>query len=131
MIDFEKIDKLFNDNIGEWLDEYKRKLVRRETQMDRCLQLYTNNPTKFQELLDKMYIKYNSAEWEHKWLKLGKEPPMPLAFFVFSFIESYSLSDDLPDDYTPSMFTTGAVVKCGYLFEILSGQGVIIHIKKL
>lgn len=120
-----------NFNETQYFEGLKRKKEIEEIQLER----FHNRILKglnFNELVDKLILKYDSDEYVMGWYNRGIEPPMRLFDFLCDYAEKYGreATDKEYDEYG-NMFTSSIYIINGYYIHIMSGQGSITHIKKL
>lgn len=96
-----------------------------------CKRFHEKFSSRFSEIVEKIQTKYNTKAYVKKWYSRGIEPPEDLYWFLFEYAKQYEREATIAEhiqygnDFTAEMFFVH-----GYLFNLMNGQGSVIHIHK-
>lgn len=92
---------------------------------------HKNYSSRFSELVDKVEKKYSSEEYRNRWYKRGIEPHEELLWFFYSYAQKYGREATRLEwtEYS-NTFTSELYYCLGYFFNVMNGQGTVIHIIK-
>lgn len=122
-MDFDKIHKEMNS--PEFLEKAKKyfeELKIKDEIYNKRLEKFHKNMTQemFDEILEKIKIKYDSDEYYDRWMNQGIEPPRDLEYFLHDYAKKYGYYDD---------YTEWSIIH-GWIFQIIYGQGCVVRIWK-
>ena len=133
MLDIEKLREILNSDEGKKsLEDFKNKITNDEiilqSQLDRFHDKYKNN---FSEILEKIFLKYESDDYIRKWYSRGIEPDTPLYWFFLEYAKKYGRKCTKKEckKYC-NMFTSEIYYINDYYISRMDGQGSFVKIYK-
>lgn len=87
---------------------------------------------RFEEVVEKVLLKYYSDKYRDHWYKRGYEPPERLLYFLFDYAKKYGreLTSD-EEKLHSNTFTSGIYTVNNYVFNLMLGQGSAMVVSKL
>ena len=114
----------------EYFGKIRNRQMMEDSQMDR-FHLKYDTSEKFSAIVEKIITKYDSAEYRDKEYKIGREPMESLFFFLFEYAGKYGRKVN-KEEYKKygNTFTSGLYTIHDYYFNLMCGQGSVVHITK-
>ena len=127
-LDSEEGQKQAAEFAEKWFAAKERKENIIDSQIER---FHKNYSSRFSELIDKVDKKYNSKEYRNRWYKRGIEPHEELNWFFYLYAQKYGReATRLEWTKYSNTFTSELYYCLGYFFNVMNGQGTVIHIIK-
>lgn len=112
-----------------FLQEEKKKEIE-ISQLER-LRSKIKSDEDFDNILNKIKKKYKSKEYYSRHMNKSMMPPETLYFFLFEYAVKYGKECSTTEYRKYAGPFTNAIFKMhGYYFELISGQGSLVHIFK-
>lgn len=114
----------------EYFGKIRNRQLMEDSQMER-FHLKYDTSEKFSVIVEKIITKYDSAEYRDKEYKIGREPMESLFFFLFEYAGKYGREVN-NEEYKKygNTFTSGLYTIHDYYFNLMCGQGSVVHITK-
>lgn len=114
------------------MEEYFGKLANekkiQQSQLKRFHAKFKNN---FEFIVEKIQAKYDSKKYQDSWYNRGIEPPETLISFLFEYSCKYGRQCTKKEYKKYANMFTGELRFCkGYYFNLMHGQGSVIHVIK-
>ena len=135
MIDLEGLEKYLDSDEGqEKLDDFINGLIKsREVKDRQLIWLHTRlmDRNNFDEIIEKVILKYRSDEYRDSWYDRGIEPPEKLFSFLYDYAEKYGreCTEGEWRKYS-NLFSSNLLYVNGYFFNKVNGQGTFIDVIK-
>lgn len=120
----EKGQALMKEYFGKLANEKKIQ----ESQLKRFDAKFKDN---FEFIVEKVLAKYDSKKYRESWYKRSIEPPETLISFLFEYAGKYGRKCKKKEYKKYGNMFTGELRFCkGYYFNLMHGQGSVIHVIK-
>jgi len=115
------------------IKEFAQELVNKEnikvSQLERFHSKLESGKIEFASVVEKILEKYGTRNYRDHWYNRGFEPPEPLCYFLFDYAEKYGRECTKKEwKKFGNMFTGGLYYYAGYYFNLMHGQGSVVHI---
>lgn len=128
-LDIETIEKKFDEwDVDSFLEKHNLKNEIKEKRLKQIHQYFKKN-NNFEEILNKIILKYDSKEYTDRYYKKNIYPPEKLLSVLFNYAEAYGRGCT-PDEYDlySNDFTTEIVFINNYYFLLNVGQGSFVSV---
>jgi len=116
-------------SIAAFAQELVNKDNIKASQLARFNERLEKGTLEFASVVERVLEKYNSDKYRDHWYKAGYEPPEPLCFFLFYYAEKYGRECTKKEwKKFANMFTGDLYYYGGYYFNLMHGQGSVVHI---